>query len=81
MANSTLNDFYFIVPTAADQLVKSHNNTMIADYLDKISGKALHLPLFPETQYWYLNNGYQLVGLDFKREKMMLNASSFEPLF
>ncbi|MFL6526340.1 MAG: hypothetical protein ACJ70Q_09385 [Nitrososphaera sp.] len=81
MANSTLNDFYFIVPTAADQLVKSHNNTMIADYLDKISGKALHLPLFPETQYWYLNNGDQLVGLDFKREKMMLNASSLEPLF
>jgi hypothetical protein len=81
MANNTLNDFYFIVPTAAHQLIKSYNNTMIADYPDKISGKTLHLPLFPKMQYWYLNTGEQLVGLDFKREKMMLNASSLEPLF
>jgi hypothetical protein len=63
MANSTLDDFYLIVPTAA------HND----------SGKELHLPLFPELQYWYLNNGDQLVGRDLRRD--LMNASSLEPLF
>jgi hypothetical protein len=47
MANSTLDDFYLIVPTAAYKLVTSYNNTMIADYPDRASGKELHLPLFP----------------------------------
>jgi hypothetical protein len=79
MANSTLGDFYLIVPTAAHQLVRSYNNTMVADYLDKDGGNKLHLPLFPESQYWYLNDGDQLVGLDLRRD--MMNASSFEPLF
>jgi hypothetical protein len=78
MAKSTLDDFYLIVPIAAHQLVTSQNNTMIADYLDKDSGKELHLPLFPELQYWYLN-GDQLVGLDLRRD--LMNASSLEPLF
>jgi hypothetical protein len=78
MANSTLNDFYLVVPTAAHHLARSQNNTMIADYLDKDSGKELHLPLFPELQYWYLN-GDQLVGRDLRRD--MMNASSLEPLF
>lgn len=78
MANSTLDDFSLIVPTAAHQLVRSHNNTMIADYFDKDSGKELHLPLFPELQHWYLN-GDQLVGRDLRRD--LMNASSLEPLF
>lgn len=78
MANSTLDDFYLIVPTAAHQLVASQNNTMIGDYLDKDSGKELHLPLFPELQYWYLN-GDQLVGRDLRRD--LMNTSSLEPLF
>jgi hypothetical protein len=78
MANSTLDDFYLIVPTAAHQLVRSHNNTLIADYLDKNSGKELHLPLFPELQHWYLN-GSQLAGGDLRRN--LMNASSLEPLF
>lgn len=78
MANSTLDDFYLIVPTAAHQLVTSQNNTMVADYLDKDSGKELHLPLFPELQYWYLNSD-QLVGRDLRRD--LMNASSLEPLF
>ncbi len=79
MANSTLDDFYLIVPTAAHQLVTSQNNTtMIADYLDKDSGKELHLPLFSELSYWYLN-GDQLVGRDLRRD--LMNASSLEPLF
>jgi hypothetical protein len=77
MANSTLDDFYLIVPTAAHQLVRSHNNTIIADYLDKDSGKELHLPLFPEMPHWYLN-GDQLVGQDLRN---LRNASSLEPLF
>jgi hypothetical protein len=78
MANNTLDDFYLIVPTAAHQLVRSHNNTLIADYLDKNSGKELHLPLFPELQHWYLN-GNQLVGGDLRRD--LMNTSSLEPLF
>ncbi len=79
MANSTLEDFYLIVPTAAHQLVTSQNNTIVADYLDKDSGKELHLPLFPELQYWYLNAADQLVGRDLRRD--LMNASSLEPLF
>jgi hypothetical protein len=78
MANSTLDDFYLIAPTAAHQLVTSQNNTIIADYLYEDRGKELHLPLFPELQYWYLN-GDQLVGRDLRRD--MMNASSLEPLF
>jgi hypothetical protein len=78
MANSTLDDFYLIVPTAAHQLVRSYNNTLIADYLDKDSGKELHLPLFPELQHWYLN-GNQLVAGDLRRN--LMNTSSLEPLF
>ena len=78
MANSTLDDFYLIVPTAAHQLVTSQNNTMIGNYLDKDSGKEFHLPLFPELQYWYLN-GDQLVGRDLRRD--LMNTSSLEPLF
>ena len=78
MANSTLDDFYLIAPTAAHELVTSQNNTMIADYLDEDSGKELHLPLFPELQYWYLN-GDQLVGRNLRGD--LMNASSLEPLF
>ncbi len=81
MANSTLDDFYLIVPTAAHQLVRSYNNTIIADYLDKGSGRILHLPLFPEIQHWYLNDGNQLVGRDQRSDMIMMNASSLEPLF
>jgi hypothetical protein len=78
MANRTLDDFYIIVPTAAHKLVTSYNNTMIVNYLDKASGKELHLPLFPELQHWYLN-GDQLVGRDLRRN--LMNASLLEPLF
>jgi hypothetical protein len=78
MANSTLDDFYLIASTAAHQLVTSQNNTIIADYLYEDRGKELHLPLFPELQYWYLN-GDQLVGRDLRRD--LMNASSLEPLF
>jgi hypothetical protein len=78
MANSTLDDFYLIVPTAAYNLVTSYNNTLIADYLDKASGKELHLPLFPKLQHWYLE-GDQLVGRDLRWN--LMNASSLELLF
>jgi hypothetical protein len=81
MANNTLDDFYLIVPTAAHQLVRSYNNTIVAEYLDKDSGKILHLPLFPETQHWYINNGDQLVGRDLRSDMIMMNTSSLEPLF
>jgi hypothetical protein len=80
MANNTLDDVYLIVPTAAHQLVRSYNNTIIADYIDKDSGKTLHLPLFPKMQDWYLNDDNQLVGRDL-RSDMIVNSSSLEPLF
>jgi hypothetical protein len=67
MANSTLDDFYLIVPTAAHYLVTSQNSTMVTDYPNKDNNKELHLPLFPELQYWYLN-GDQLVGQDLRRD-------------
>jgi hypothetical protein len=78
MANSTLDDFFLIVPTAAHQLVRSYNNTLITDYFDKDSGKELHLPQFPELQHWYLT-GDQLVGRDLRRN--LMNSSMLEPLF
>jgi hypothetical protein len=78
MANSTLDDFFLIVPTAAHQLVRSYNNTLITDYFDKDSGKELHLPQFPESQHWYLT-GDQLVGRDLRRN--LMNSSMLEPLF
>lgn len=68
MANSTLDDFNLLVPTAAHQLVRSYNNTLVADYLNKDSGKTLHLPLFPKTQNWYLNSTDQLVGRDLRSD-------------
>jgi hypothetical protein len=80
MANNTLDDFYLLVPTAAHQLVRSYNNTIVADYLDKDSGNVLHLPLFPEMQHWYLN-GDQLVGRDLRSDMIMMNTSTLEPLF
>jgi hypothetical protein len=84
MANSTLDDFNLLVPTAAHQLVRSYNNTLVADYLNKDSGKTLHLPLFPKTQHWYLNSTDQLVGRDLRTDTMMMmmmNSSSLEPMF
>src|SRR5918998_4778823 len=81
IANNTLDDFYLVAPTAAHQLVRSHNNTIVADYLDKDSGKVLHLPLFHDMQHWYLNNGDQLVGRDLRSNMIMMNTSTLEPLF
>ncbi len=78
MANSTLGDFYLIIPTAAHKLVTSYNNTMIAEYFDKAISRELHLPLFPEMQHWYLN-GDQLVARDIRSN--LMNTSSLEPLF
>lgn len=81
MANNTLDDFYLLVPTAAHQLVRSYNNTIVADYLDRDSDKVLHLPLFPEMQHWYLYNGDQLVGRDLRSDMIVMNTSTLEPLF
>ena len=78
MANSTLGDFYLIIPTAAHKLVTSYNNTMIAEYFDKAISRELHLPLFPEMQHWYFN-GDQLVARDIRSN--LMNTSSLEPLF
>jgi len=78
MANSTLNDFNLIIPTAAYKLVKSYNKTMIAEYIDRASSKEFSLPLFPEMQHWYLN-GNQLFAGDIQRN--LMNTSSLEPRF
>jgi hypothetical protein len=78
MANSTLSDFNIIVPTAAHKMVRTYNNTMIAGFLDSKTREELHLPLFPDSQYWYLD-GDQLVGRKAGRNPM--NSSSLKPLF
>ncbi|MGI0047921.1 MAG: hypothetical protein ACREAW_00120, partial [Nitrososphaera sp.] len=78
MANRTLGDFNIIVPTAAHKLVRTYNDTMIAGYLDSRTGEELHLPLFPDSQHWYLE-GDQLVGRKVGMNPM--NSSSLEVLF
>lgn len=78
MANNTLGDFGLIVPTAAHKLVRTYNNTMIAGYLDSKTGEEIHLPLFPNSQHWYLD-GDQLVGKKAGRNPM--NSTSLEQLF
>jgi hypothetical protein len=78
MANNTLGDFNLVVPTAAHKLVRTYNDTMIAGYLDSKTGEELHLPLFPDSQRWYLE-GDQLVGR--KVGKNPMNSSSLKVLF
>jgi hypothetical protein len=78
MANSTLDDFRLIVPTAAHKMVRSYNDTMIAGYIDTETDEELHLPLFPDLQRWYLD-GDQLIGK--KAGRNPKNSSSLEPLF
>jgi hypothetical protein len=77
MANSTLDDFYLIVPTVAHELATLYNNTMIVRYIDKTSGKELQLPVFPRFQYWYLH-GDQLIGTNLKTS--LMNISSLQPI-
>lgn len=78
MANSTLNDFNIIVQTAAHKMVRTYNNTMIAGYLNMETKEELHLPLFPDSQHWYVN-GDQLVGR--KTNWNPINSTSLQPLF
>jgi hypothetical protein len=78
MANSTLDDFNVIVSTAAHKMVRTYNDTMIAGFIDSDSKEELHLPLFPDSQHWYLN-GDQLVGRKPGRNPM--NSTSLAPLF
>ncbi|HEX2614362.1 MAG TPA: hypothetical protein VHL10_02635, partial [Nitrososphaera sp.] len=78
MANSTLGDFNVVVPTAAHKMVRTYNNTMIAGFIDTATKQELHLPLFPDSQHWYLNND-QLIGRKAGRNPM--NASTLEALF
>lgn len=78
MANSTLDDFDVIVQTAAHKLVRTYNNTMIGGYLDSETMQELHLPLFPDTQHWFLSSD-QLVGR--KSNWNPMNSTSLDPLF
>ena len=78
MANNTLNDFNVVVPTAAHKMVRSYNNTMIAGFVDKATKQEIHLPLFPDSLHWYLNND-QLIGRKVGRNPM--NESTLEVLF
>jgi hypothetical protein len=77
MANSTLGDFSVVVPTAAHKMVRTYNDTMIAGFLDSTTGEELHLPLFPDSQRWYLD-GDQLVG---RNGRNPMNSTSLEQLF
>jgi hypothetical protein len=78
MANSTLGDFSIIVPTAAHKMVRTYNDTMIAGFIDSETGEELHLPLFPDSQHWYLK-GDQLLSRKVGRNPM--NSTSLERLF
>ncbi|HXV46704.1 MAG TPA: hypothetical protein VD736_08535 [Nitrososphaera sp.] len=78
MANSTLLDFDIIVPTAAHKMVRTYNDTMIAGFLISETGEELHLPLFPDSQHWYLD-GDSLVGR--KHARNPANSTSLERLF
>jgi hypothetical protein len=78
MANNTLGDFNVVVPTAAHKMVRTYNNTMIAGFTDTATKQELHLPLFPDSQHWYLNND-ELIGRKVGRNPM--NASTLQVLF
>jgi hypothetical protein len=78
MANSTLEDFKVIVPTAAHKMVRTYNDTMLAGFIDKGTKEELHLPLFPDLQHWYLD-GDQLLGR--KAGRNLMNSTSLERLF
>jgi hypothetical protein len=77
MANNTLGDFNVVVPTAAHKMVRTYNDTMIAGFTDTATKQELHLPLFPDSQHWYLNND-QLIGRKAGRSPM---NSTLEVLF
>jgi hypothetical protein len=78
MANKTLEDFNVVVPTAAHKMVRTYNDTMIGGYLESSTQQELHLPLFPDTQQWYII-GDQLVG---RRGGLnAINSTSLQPLF
>lgn len=78
MANSTLLDFDIIVPTAAHKMVRTYNDTMIAGFLISETGEEIHLPLFPDSQHWYLDDD-SLVGR--KHARNSANSTSLERLF
>jgi len=78
MANSTFGDFNILVPTAAHKMVRTYNDTMIAGFLDSKTKQELHLPLFPDSQHWYLE-GDHLVGRKTGRNPM--NSTSLERIF
>lgn len=78
MAKSTSDDFNLIVHTAAHKMVRTYNNTLIGGYLDLETGRELHLPLFPDSQYWYLNDA-KLVGTNINWNPM--NSTSLAQLF
>ncbi|HXG06815.1 MAG TPA: hypothetical protein VNI77_05765 [Nitrososphaera sp.] len=78
MANSTLDDFEVVVPTVAHKMVRTYNDTMIAGYLDRETGRELHLPLFSDSQHWYLADN-QLVST--KRMRNTINSTSLHRLF
>jgi hypothetical protein len=78
MANGTIDDFSLLVPAAAHSLVRTYNDTMIAGFEDSDTGDEILLPLFPDSQRWYLSND-TLVGK--KSGKNPLGNSTLEPLF
>ncbi len=78
MARSTSDDFDVVVQTAAHKMVRTYNNTMIAGYLDLETGRELHLPLFPDSQHWYLDDN-QLIGTNSNWNPV--NSTSFTRLF
>ena len=73
MANDTLDDFNVLVSTAAHKMVRTYNNTMIAGFSDNATKEEMNLPLFPNSQHWYLD-GDKLVGKKVGRNPMKANT-------
>jgi hypothetical protein len=78
MANNTMDDFSVIAQTAAHKMVRTYNDTMVAGYLASGTNEEVHLPLFPDSQHWYLGDD-RLVGR--KGIWNPMNSTSLEPLF
>lgn len=73
MANSTAADFGLLVPAATHSLVRTYNDTMIAGFEDSGTGDQIRLPLFADSQHWYLSND-TLVGKKFGRNPLGNNT-------
>lgn len=58
--------------------MRTYNITMIGGFFASDTKEVLHLPLFQDSQHWYLNVGYSCRQ---ERCEEPMNSTSLEPLF